>query len=817
MPWTAQPKAVPLQLLFSSIDPRIGDPAHNLFQNPRAAPSPPTRQEPQQAEQIQRNDGMELSTGYNLTSADEVHNHKITTRHKRSSRILPYSKEGSDSVDLLKLVATGVEKKKSLGRIASFFGLAKKKNGVSGDDFDSHQAPMLNQEEARPPEHTASDRNRSGTTRTPSKTTISRAMTPGHPAKPLPSVPLEPRNSLAESSQETRFRRFVYNPTQSRKTAIENEKGEPGDAEAAETTKLDNRRTRFTTGLRNSVLGLLVQVRDGKSNRSETLTGKTDEKDTRQKQNQKRQIRSIGVSHEMLRNRDPSFTPPRKRNKSLTELNIGNPVLVIPPSYKTLLPLEVAQNDPAIRHRGQATFYMTAPEPKERRGLARSRASELPTLASNNNKVAGDEVCEPWLVEALGSLDEEDASTRDLRGRSQGREKATTPSQEIIRQTKASWTGQTQVNNTPVGNSLLKDHHIESQPLITRSQTVQRTVRKENRAPRLSLWSDNYLSDDASKPSIKYKSVRNGYPRRQTQTFHEVPTSRYSGSKFSEMQTHRSSRRLQAITGVPCESEYQRKQRKVKEYCNIHERNNEGSRYQRIPTRTSSMLPLHDRRESSVYFMSGGPTTPPPSSPLPAIPTSDSLTSCRSSTTKASLLYTPVSPIPTLSTSASTWSWRLNTDSPGSQLLNKMKTATDVVGKTHKPNMIPTKRHVQQQSITSSLSSAGLLDDVPRQSRQMKSPPVRASRYGQQSTVDGSKATPLHCYNSDIRPTSKAALTTTFASARLPESSQEATTSKTQQEGSQSSKSTASDSAGSPSSIVNLYMSRSQQTIAATD
>lgn len=464
----------------------------------------------------------------------------------------------------------------------------------------------------------------------------------------------------------------------------------------------------------------------------------------------------------------------------------------------------MAQNDPQIRRRGQ-TPYPTAPIFAERRG-PRCRASRLLTSAPNHNTTAENQVCEPWLVEALGSFDEEASSARELRGKTQGREKATTPSQEIIRQTKASWTGQSHDHDQSLENSPSNGSYTDHRPLITRSQTLQRGAPREVYAPRLSLWSDSLLSEEACKSSAKRGIA--GYPRRQTQTFHEVPLTRRPEPKLSEVQTYRSSRRLQAITGVACESEDQRKGRKVKEYHNLHERNNEGTRYRGIPARTSSMLPLHGRRESSVYCMVGGPATPPPSSPLPAIPTSSSLTSCRSSTSKASLLYTPISPIPTLSTSASTWSWRLNADSPGSQLLNEMKNATDVVEKSHKPNVIPTKRHVQQRSITSSLSSAGLLDDVPKQTRQ-----VGSLQHVQRNDVDKSLAAHLHVHNPDTGPTGKTACLPISVLEKRPALSQEATASQKQQEGSQSSKSTASNSAGSPSSIINLYMSRSQQTI----
>lgn len=487
---------------------------------------------------------------------------------------------------------------------------------------------------------------------------------------------------------------------------------------------------------------------------------------------------------------------------------------MIPPSYKTLLPLEVAQNDPLIRQRGQPT-YQTGGALAERQGYRKSGNQLVATLAPHNDKSARSEVSEAWLVEALGSFDGDVTSARELKGKSQGREKATTPSQEIVRQTKASWTGKAPVDIS-LENSLSEDSHTCHRPLITRSQTVQRDARQEVRAPHLSLWSDSFLSNEASKSSVTQGPVRQGYPRQQTQTFHEVPTNRYTGSKSGDTHTHRTSRRLQAITGVPCESEDQRKVRKVKECRDTYKQNKESIQCQRFP-RTSSMLPLHDRRESSVYCIAAGPATPPPSSPLPAIPTSSSLTDCRSSASKASLLYTPISPIPTLSTSASTWSWQLTADSPASQLLNEMKNATDVVGKTHKPNMIPTKRHVQQRSITSSLSSSGLLDDIPEQSRRMKSQPAGDTQDIRRNAVDNIVSTRLDNQYSDFQPTNKSAVTATITSAHEPELSPNHVVSKKRQEGSQSSKSTVSKSAGSPSSIVNLYMSRSQQTLAGRE
>ncbi|KAJ9120169.1 hypothetical protein QFC22_003068 [Naganishia vaughanmartiniae] len=765
MPPTAQPKTVHPHLLFSSINPYIGDPAHELFENLRAAPLPPTRHQQEHADQIRRNEGMELSREYNLTSADGV-GHPEDTRHGRVSTLLQDPKEDSSSVDLLKskpflahtmsrlhsqaewmvlcstVVDFDVAKKRSPGRsIASFFGFGRTKKGDGDDGFHSQQESNLEQEGSRQTQRNVEPRNRSRTTTTPIKTAIARAMTSGHPAKPLPSVPLDSKESAASSSQETGFRRFVHNPIQSRKTATEYyEKVERKDI-TAETTEPDTRRTRFTTGLRNSVLGLLVQVKDA------------------------------------------------------------------------LLPLEVAQNDPSIRQRGQATFYCTTPGSMERRGLPRSKASQFRVSPRNGNKMTGNEICEPWLVEALTSFDEE-SSAREYKGRNQGREKATTPSQKIIRQTKASWTGQAPDNST----SDRKTHgvHTDDRPLITRSQTVHRSAHREVPA-RLSLWSDSLLPEDALNHTVKQGRVRSGHPRRQTQTFHEVPTSRYSESKPADTKAYKSSRRLQVITGVPCESKDQQRQRKVKEYRNTFERNNEGNHYQRIPAMASSMSPLHNRRESSVYCMAGGPATPPPNSPLPAIPTSSSLTSCRSSSSKASLLYTPVSPIPTLSTSASTWSWRLNADSPGIQLLNEMKNATEVVGKTHKPDMIPTKRHAQQRSITSSLSSAGLLDEVPALSRQIKTSSAGDARHEKPSTSEESTGRLGRHNGSHTRPTGKSASVAIPAPPPRPETSQAEVGPKKQQEGSQSSKSTASNSAGSPSSIVNLYMSRSQQTIAGNE
>jgi hypothetical protein len=221
-------------------------------------------------------------------------------------------------------VDVGVPRNKSSGRsIASLFGIGKRRGNVTENGND-HRTSFLEHNRSGDSEQSVGDGNdRNGISRTPIKTTIVRGVASGHPAKPLPETPLGSRDLPTASSQETGFLRFVNNPIHFRKPALENMQRETRDIKA-ETNKLDNRRTRFAAGLRNSVLGLLVQVKDSKSNRIETLA-KAEERDTRQKQNEKRQIRSIGVSHEMLRNRDLSLMPSRKRNKSLTELNIGNP------------------------------------------------------------------------------------------------------------------------------------------------------------------------------------------------------------------------------------------------------------------------------------------------------------------------------------------------------------------------------------------------------------------------------------------------------------------------------------------------------------
>jgi hypothetical protein len=101
-PSTIQPKkAVHPQLLFSSFDPHVDDPAHKLFQNPRAAPPPPIRQEQEQAGPIQREETRNLSTGYNLTSTEGVGGRKDTTC-ELSSTLLQHPKEGSSNVDLTK-------------------------------------------------------------------------------------------------------------------------------------------------------------------------------------------------------------------------------------------------------------------------------------------------------------------------------------------------------------------------------------------------------------------------------------------------------------------------------------------------------------------------------------------------------------------------------------------------------------------------------------------------------------------------------------------------------------------------------------------
>lgn len=103
MPTTAHPRAVHPQLQFSSVDPYIGDPACELFENLRVAPSPPTRQVQSEANQKQQMDeGLGRFGGYNLTSADGV-GENTNMKYGRSSTLLHDPKEESyDISELMK-------------------------------------------------------------------------------------------------------------------------------------------------------------------------------------------------------------------------------------------------------------------------------------------------------------------------------------------------------------------------------------------------------------------------------------------------------------------------------------------------------------------------------------------------------------------------------------------------------------------------------------------------------------------------------------------------------------------------------------------
>lgn len=339
---------------------------------------------------------------------------------------------------------------------------------------------------------------------------------------------------------------------------------------------------------------------------------------------------------------------------------------------------------------------------------------------------------------------------------------------------------------------------------------------KNTRMSSRSLWSDLELASSTDKTSRSSRqSARMSQkpsPTRQTRTFSGISSNRQSSAHDSTTKASGASQRLQAILGVDGKHDSKNKgsnERRVTSSAPLQKRlPSSSTRTSRATSAaTSSLLPVYDRRESSVYGF-GGPMTPPPTSPLPSIPVSDSQHTFRTSSTTPLVLCTPVSPA-TVSTSASQWSWRLGPDSPGSQLLNDMKTATDI-SRTRRTgdNILPTKRHIHQRSISSSLASANMLETTVEEDsvRARVADAARRSRKG----IDDIDAIALSGGGDLLRQKKTGQL-----SDRRPVAShQEPSPSATNVSGDeQSDPNATTNSAGSPSSIIKLYMSPSQQSI----
>jgi hypothetical protein len=316
-----------------------------------------------------------------------------------------------------------------------------------------------------------------------------------------------------------------------------------------------------------------------------------------------------------------------------------------------------------------------------------------------------------WLLDAMEAFDEE-LLNPPSENPNIARDKASTPSQEIIEQTKAAWKEQHHISKIPKKSSSMGFGPSFAQLPLRSGSSVQTPPRGHMRTPSNPLWSD---LQDTGKSTTTTRSSKHltlmsekSQAQRQTRSFHGFSTTEQSSNLGSPTRANQTSQRLQAILGVESSQLVASKSR-----TDSMPRTPKSKKFvSRLPIRTSSIPPLHQRRESSVYG-SGGPTTPPPSAPLPAIPTSESQASLRTASTNPLVLYTPISPAASLGSSVNHWSWRMAPDSPGTQLLNEMKVATDNsrIRRTGDP-FIPTKRHIHQKSVSSSALSAIMLDDT---------------------------------------------------------------------------------------------------------
>ena len=421
-------------------------------------------------------------------------------------------------------------------------------------------------------------------------------------------------------------------------------------------------------------------------------------------------------------------------------------------------------------------------------------------------------VVEPWLLDAMEAFDAEHLSSGIPQNLNDLREKATTPSQEIVVQTKAVWNEQNRSSKTNQKPSVIGYSPVFGRKPPHSNIPVRKAADGRRRTPSNPLWSElqgSYKITPMSRSS-KYSSFMSEkkQDQRQTRTFHGFSTeeqSRNSGSAKSR--TNQTSQRLQAILGV----ENNTSQISVGRADSFTR--SPGSRRfaSRLPIRTSSIPPLHHRRESSVYG-SGGPTTPPPLDPLPAIPTSESHASLRTSSTNPLVLHTPVSPATSLGTSATHWSWRLAPDSPGSQLLNEMKVATDMT-RTRRvgDSVIPTKRHVYQRSISSSALSATILEEtgnrkmLSREDTGRKNSAFREDgRKPVKGLQDSRNPPPPTKFESNVKSGGFPSALSKLSSIGLPDAADR-----------HSGSPATSQSAGSPSSIVILYMRRPRPNLAA--
>lgn len=413
------------------------------------------------------------------------------------------------------------------------------------------------------------------------------------------------------------------------------------------------------------------------------------------------------------------------------------------------------------------------------------------------------------MLEALESFDAEPVASKGIDEPDHARDKASTPSQEIIQQTKASWKEQTRHSKNfqePISSSL--DASRDS-PKSKKDSLVHGKKSYHARTSSHSLWSDLETMGGTNRvPRSTKRSTLMSHKlseQRQTKTFHGVPSDRQSYGADAKARANGTSQRLQAILGVDSKRGSLQQEVSGKSIRSPTFRKNAPQ----SPVRASTTLPVHDRRESSVYGL-GGPMTPPPTSPLPAIPTSESQISFRTSSTDPLVLYTPISPAATVSTSANHWSWRLQgPDSPGSQLLNDMKNATDISKTRRTGETLPTKHHVHQRSISSSLSSAAILESTVG----AKTVGDRANGASGNGRAVGDADERRRSGNLDVSLSEQAP---GLVSLGNPVESYETCSSPALDTVHDLPDPNAtSNSAGSPSSIVNLYMSRSQHSLVA--
>lgn len=408
------------------------------------------------------------------------------------------------------------------------------------------------------------------------------------------------------------------------------------------------------------------------------------------------------------------------------------------------------------------------------------------------------EPADPRLLDAMEAFDE-DLLNRPGENPNNARDKASTPSQDIIERTKAAWKEQNHVSKIYQKRSFAGSSPPLTQRPLRSISAVKTPPRAHMRTPSNPLWSD---IRDTGKSTTTTKSSKHStlmsekdQAQRQTRSFHGFSTAEKSSDPGSPTRANQTSQRLQAILGVESSQLSASKNR-----ADSIPRYPQSRKFvSRLPVRTSSIPPLHQRRKSSVYG-SGGPTTPPPSAPLPAIPTSESQASLRTACTNPLVVYTPISPAVSLGSSVNHWSWRLDPDSPGSQLLNEMRVATDNsrirrTGET----FIPTKRHIHQRSVSSSALSVIMLDDTAPS----KTLPRRGIAEIHDSIAEDQQHSPKVLRDGLPNRTLKSVGS---SSAR----NKSSTASPAKADAHHLDSPATSKSAGSHSSIVDLYMRRSQ-------